>query len=231
MDILKNFYIFPSAVGRKAADEQLKLNIEGERLELYHTHDGAEERVIVDAGVLPDGSCTMVLHNNIMGSTYALYNFRELLQALAMTPSEFMQALNQRGLMQIDKSGGEIFAKVFLLDGDNELASDTDDFSGLSHCTKDCIHPLDWSYSWTLRDLHGWLWQDELILQFDLLQSAFWQQEVYCSHGGQAVRVQPGPNEVRFKYIETENVYLGAPNCRYTGRAIEVRRLLQEESI
>lgn len=228
MDILENFYIFPNAVRRKNESEHLKLNVEDKRLHLYYVHDDIIEHVIVDTDVLADGSSTMVLHNNITSNTYAMYNFRELLQVFDMIPSEFMQSMNQRGFMQIDKSGGEVFIKMFLLDGDNELDSDTNDFSALSHCTKDCIHPLDWSYSWTLRDVHGWLWQDELIMQFGLMQSDFWQQEIYCSHGGQAVKLHPGRNEVRFKYNETENVYLGTPNCRYKGRAIDVRRLLQE---
>lgn len=230
MDILKNFYIFPNAVRRKESGERVKLNVENNRFHFYHTHDNTTKHIIVDTELLADGSSTMVLHNNITGDTYALYNFRELLQVLDMTPSEFMQVLNQRGFMQIDKSGGEVFVKLFLLDGDNELASDTDDFSALSHCTKDYIHPLDWQYSWTLHEVHGSLCNDELILQMKLQQSDFWQQDIYCSHGGQAVKLHPGVNEVRFKYNESENVYLGAPNCRYKGRAIDVQRLLEQEA-
>ena len=144
---MDNIYIFPNIVRRKSEKERFKVNIEGKEIYvLYDCGDGAEQIVLIDTEILRDGSSTMVLNNSITGNTYALYNFREILQVMDMIPSEFLSVMGQRGFMQIDKSGGDVFVKVFLLEGERSLASDINDFSRYEHCTKDYIHPLDWRY-------------------------------------------------------------------------------------
>lgn len=223
---MKNFYIFPNSVNRIHEDERIKVNITDGVITFFH-FDGQKEQIAeVNTALLRDGSSTMVL-NSPMGSTFVLYNFREIVQVMDTTPSEFLSAMQVRGFMQIDKCGGEVYIKTFLLAGDNELASDTRDFSYCTHCIKDFIHPLDWAFSWTLRKLDAKLEGSKLVMQMELCQSGFWQRDVYASHAGQTIRLAPGMNTIEFVFCPSENVYLGEPNCRYKGRAIEVRKLLE----
>ena len=227
---MDNIYIFPNVVRRKSEKERFKVNIEGKEIYLlYDCGDGAEQIVLIDTEILRDGSSTMVLNNSITGNTYALYNFREILQVMDMIPSEFLSVMGQRGFMQIDKSGGDVFVKVFLLEGERSLASDINDFSRYEHCTKDYILPLDWRYSWTLGDVKAHVEGDKLKLELELIESEFWKSGVYASHGGQYILLSPGKNNIEFRFNPHENVYLGSPNCRYTGRAIDVKRLLEEK--
>lgn len=217
-----NIFVFPNAVSRKNDKEKLKLNIHGSQLTMILD----ESQVVIDTDLIRNGSSTMVMHNPITDSLYVLYNFREILQVLDMSPLEMMHTFNNRGFMQIDKSGDDLFIKVFLLKGDVELLSDTTDFSMYKHCTVDYIHPLDWQYSWTLNDVKGKLTGNTIDMSFMLLKSDFWQEDVYISHAGQSIKLNPGYNRVSFKYIPTELAYIGALNCRYKGRAIDIERLL-----
>ena len=136
-----HLFVFPNAMPRRG-EERIKLNIEGTVFHFFHD----EEEVIIETALLRDGSSTMVLNNTITGKTYALYNFREILEVLDMTPKEMLRTLSQRGFMQIDKCGGELYVKVFLPEGEAELLSDTTNFSEFRHETVDRIHPLDWQY-------------------------------------------------------------------------------------
>lgn len=220
--VTKHIFVFPDAVNRQSSDETIRLDIHGDKLHFFHE----KQEVIVDTAVLRNGSSTVILSNGMTDNTYALYNFREILQALDMTPSEFFTTLAQRCFLQIDKSGDALFMKVFLLHGMNELPSRTDDFSGCSHYTMDYIHELDWKYSWTIKNVQGTLKDGWLTLTFKTVISDFWKEPVYISYGGQTVLCRKGWNVVKFRYNPTENAYLGAANCRYKGRAIDVKRLI-----
>ena len=217
-----HLFVFPNAVSRKDDKEKLKLNIHGSQLTMILD----KSQVVIDTDLIRNGSSTMVMHNPITDNLYVLYNFREVLQVLDMTPLEMLYTFNNRGFMQIDKSNDDLFIKVFLLKGDSELLSDTTDFSTYKHCTADYIHPLDWQYSWTLKNVKGKLTGDFIEMSFELLKSDFWKEDVYISHAGQSIKLNPGHNEVSFKYIPTEKAYIGTLNCRYKGRAIDIERLL-----
>lgn len=221
--LTKNLFVFPDSVNPKTADETLKLNIKNKVLEFYHNGN----LNIIDTELLQEGTSTVVLNNGITGNTYVLYNFREILQSLDMLPSEFLSDLSQRCFMQIDKSADEVFIKVFLLKGMNELASDTEDFSCFAHYTIDYIHQLDWQYSWTIKDVKAKLDGKNLRLSFKTTVSDFWKTPIFVSHAGQSVKVNPGENVVEFRYIPTEMVYFGKPNCRYKGRSIDLEKLLE----
>lgn len=220
--VTKHIFVFPDAVNRQSLDETIRLDIHGSKLHFFHK----KQEVIVDTAVLRNGSSTVILSSGMTDNTYALYNFREILQTLDMTPSEFFTTLAQRCFLQIDKSGDEVFMKAFLLKGMNEMPSRTNDFSGCSHCTMDYIHELDWKYSWTIKNVQGNLKEGWLTLTFETVLSDFWKEPVYISHGGQTALCRKGWNVVKFRYNPTENAYLGAENCRYKGRAIDVKRLI-----
>lgn len=220
--LTKNLFVFPNAVNKRSGEETIRLDTEGKKLHFFHN----DEEVVIDTDNLRDGSSTVVLSNSVTDSTYVLYNFRELLQVLDMTPSELLSNLSQRCFMQIDKSGGELFIKCFLPMGMNELPSCTDDFSGKAHYTVGYIHELDWCYSWTIKNVAAELEGDEIVISFDTVISDFWHEPVYISHAGQTALCREGHNTVRFKYNVTENAYLGTANCRYKGRAIYLQRVL-----
>lgn len=218
----RHIFVFPNAVNRRHSDESIQLDIHGSELHFFHNN----EKIIVDTALLENGSSTVIVSNGMTDTTYALYNFREILQALDMMPSEFFATLSQRCFFQIDKSGDELFMKVFLLKGMNELPSKTDDFSTCSHHTLDYIHELDWKYSWTIKNVEGKVRDGYLTLVFETVLSDFWKTPVYISHGGQVRLCHDGKNVVKFRYNPTENAYLGSRNCRYKGRAIDLERLL-----
>lgn len=224
--VTKNLFIFPNAVNRQNGEESIRLDVHGDRLHFFHN----DKEVFIDTENLRDGSSTVILSNTITDNTYVLYNFREFLQVLDMTPSELLSNLSQRCFMQIDKSGGELFIKCFLLRGMNELPSHTDDFSSKAHYTMDYIHELDWRYSWTVNNVTAELEGDEIVISFDTVISDFWREPVYISHAAQTALCHEGRNTVRFKYNVTENAYLGAANCRYKGRAIDLQRVLGGEN-
>lgn len=119
---------------------------------------------------------------------------------------------------------------MFLFEGEYELPSKTHDFSSYAHCTRDFIHPLNWQYSWTLKEVSAKLAGAKLVIMMELEQSDFWKRDVYASHGGQAVKLLPGRNTVEFVYVPGEDVYLGEPCWRFKSRQLEVGRLLAEHS-
>lgn len=220
--VMENLFIFPNAVNRRDETETIRLDIDGKQLHFFHNN----EELLIDTNVLRDGSSTVILSNAVTNTTYVLYNFREILQVMDMVPSEFLSNLGQRCFMQIDKSGEELFVKVFLLEGMNELPSQTNDFSCYSHYLPDYIHELDWQYSWTLIDIKAEVVGKYIDLTFNIAISGFWKEPIYISHAGQSVLCKKGVNKVRFLYNFTENAYLGSRNCRYKGRAIVLAKLI-----
>lgn len=220
--LLDNFFVFPYAVKRSDAKETIKLNTCGNTLRFYHNG----KLNIIDTNLLRNGSSTVVINNPITGNTYVLYNFREILQAMDMMPQEFLSSLNQRCFMQIDKSDNKVFIKAFLFEDMNDLPSDTDDFSCFKHVSMDYIHDLDRDFSWTVINMKGTLEDGFLHLSFEVKRSEFWKELIFISHAGQNIPVTEGLNHVMFKYIPTELAYFGAKNCRYTGRSIDLNKLL-----
>ena len=132
--------------------------------------------------------------------------------------------------MQIDKCGGELYVKVFLPEGARaDLLSRYEQETFPSSVVLKPwirIHPLDWQYGWTLRDLTGKTcgWKGNAFLF--LLRSDFWTRPLYISHAGQTQELTEGKNEVTFTYIPTEAAYVGNPNCRYKGRAIDLEKVV-----
>lgn len=222
-----HLFVFDDAVRKHYMDEAIKLNIYDDHiLHFYHN----ETKLIIDTDLLRDGSSTMLLYNPATDKTYVLYDFREILEVLNMTPKEMLSSLNQVGFMQIDKCNNDTFIKVFLLNGETELSSDTHNFASYKHYTTDYIHPLDWKYSWTIHHASAIYDESEskITIEFDMKRSEFWTRDIYISHAGQTQKIKEGHNKVVFTYIETEDVYLGNPNCRYKGRALDITRLLYE---
>lgn len=219
----KHIFVFPDLIDRHDG-EHVKLNIDGDVFHFFHD----EKEVVVNCSLLRDGSSTLIMRSNITGNTFALYNFREILQALDLTPTEFNYYMNLTSFMQIDRCGDGLFVKAFLLRGDYDLESDTDDFSMLEHCTADYVHPLDWRFSWTTHDAKASLDGDVLRLSIRLDRSDFRTRPVFCSYGGQAVELKDGQNDLTFTYVPCEFAYIGEPYCRYKGRGIDIGRLLYE---
>ena len=219
----RHIFVFPNAVRRKSERENIHLNTQNNVFRFFY--GDIETRIYGEN--MRNGSTAVVLSNGVTGNTYVLYNFREILQLCDMTPSELLETFGHRCFLQIDKSGDEYFVKAFLLEGMNELPSDTDDFSGCVHLTLDYIHELDWEYSWTIKDVSARLEGDTITIFFETVVSDFWKEPIYLSHAGQSVLCHEGRNTAVFKYNETENAYLGAQNTRYKGRAINLKRLIR----
>lgn len=222
-----HLFIFPNIHSRINDSDKIKLNIENDTFTFFYN----DKKVIVDTSVLRDGSSTLILYNQITENLYPLYNFRELLQIMDMTPMDFTHNLGQKGFIQIDKCSDDLFIKVFLFKGDFSLDSDTNDFSNCRHYTIDYIHALDWQYSWLLDNIEGYINDGILHLEFDTHISDFWKRDIYCNHAGQSVKLNQGHNIVEVKYVPTNNVYIGEPNCRYVGRTIDIERLINDNKV
>lgn len=216
-----HIFVFRDAIPRKN-DETIKLNIEGSELHFFHN----EKELIIDTSCLRDGSSTMLMHNTLTGEDYVLYNFREILQILGMKPTEMLSALHQIGYMQVDVCNGDAFVKVFLLQGDMTLASDTTDFSAYCHLLKEQIHPLDYAWSYDVKPISAHLEGQDIDIGVVFTKSPFWKRDVYLSHGGQYTKLKLGVNQIRFKFIPTEKMYIGGKNWRYPGRSFDPHALL-----
>lgn len=225
-----HLFVFDDAVRKTDLKETIKLNIYDDHIFHFFHND---QKLIIDTDLLRDGSSTIILYSQATNNIYVLYDFRELLEILDMTPKEMMSNLNQKGFMQIDKCDNDTFIKVFLLRGETELSSDTHNFASYKHYTIDYIHPLDWKYSWTIHDAKAVLSEDykKVTISFNMKRSDFWIKDLYISHAGQTEKIKEGYNEVTFTYIETEDIYFGNPNCHYKGRYLNLTRLLYETSL
>lgn len=218
-----NIFVFPNAVRRKGK-EKIKLNLDLEDTKLHFHYN--DEHLIVDTKLLRNGSSTIITESPKKDSRYVLFNFREILEIMEMFPREFLSAMNQRAFIQIDKSNDDVFIKVFCLEGDKTIKSDTTDFSSYPHVPLESIHELDRRYSWDIENVAAELREGKLILWFDVKISDFWKEPLYVSHGGQSVRIFEGRNSKWFHYVPTEKVYFGSFNSRYIGRAVDIQKLL-----
>lgn len=231
MEITDNLFVFIDAVRRKTKDEKIKLNIVGKELHFFHNDD----EYVIDTEVLEPNTSTCMISNEVTGNTYVLYNFKELCQALDMSSQEYLNVLQQRCFMQIEKNSfGELFIKVFCLQGTNELASDTNDFYDKRHYSVDYIHPLDTQYSFSVYNISGYKDESEnkIVLNFSFRKSDFIRDMViYCNYGGESKECKLGNNTMEFKYKPNEDIYFGKKISRSKGRCIEVSKLIEDDSV
>lgn len=226
MGITDNLFVFVNAINKNSEDETIKLNIKDTELHFFHN----DKELVIDTELLDPNTSTIIAYNHVTGNDYVIYNYRELCQALDVSSKEFATVFQQRCFMQIDtNSHKELFIKVFLLKGMNELPSDTDDFSGKMHCTTDNIHPLDINFSWGVSNLLADKEDNKLKLSFFFKRSDFIRDEkIYCNYAGQYKECKLGNNKMEFKFIPGENIYFGTIRCRSKGRCFEVNKLLDE---
>lgn len=230
MEITDNLFVFVDAVRRNTNDEKIKLNVVGSELHFFHNDD----EYVIDTEVLESNTSTCMISNEVTGNMYVLYNFKELCQALDMSSKEFLNILNQRCFMQIEKNSfGELFIKVFCLQGTNELASDTNDFYDKSHYPVDYIHPLDTQYSFSVYNINGYKVDNEnkIVLNFSFRKSDFIRDKViYCNYGGESKECKLGSNTMEFKYRPNEDIHFGSKISRSKNRCIEVSKLIENSS-
>lgn len=220
---MRHIFIFPNSV---RSDDRIKLNIHGDELELWCN----DKKVTVREHLLRSGSSTSVIRNYMKDEFYPLYNFREILQYISMAPAETLRLLGINGYMQIDRSGGDSFIKVFLPVGQEDLLSDTTDFSGYPHVPGVRLHELDRAYSWNAVTERARLEGGRLFLQVFLHRSTFCKDPLYVSHGGQSMALQDGENEIVLEYVPMEDVYYGlTENGRYVGRRANIKEIIQKQ--
>ena len=133
-----------------------------------------------------------------------------------------LDALRSGSSTVIDKSGKDIFMKVFLPKGQPELRSRTHDFSRFPHVVMADLHKLDRAFSWTVHHVKAQIHYGRIEGSLVFERSAFWKEPVYVSHAGQTQELTQGENWFSFAWSPTEDVYCG-PQCgRYKGRALHV---------
>lgn len=208
-------YIFPEAIH---TEDTISLDLEGNRLTFFCN----SQRVFMDLAALRSGSSTVILKNPITGTLYPLFNFREILQVMDLGPQELLRTLGLCSFVQIDKSGKDIFMKVFLPKGQPELRSRTHDFSRFPHVAMADLHKLDRAFSWTVHHVKAQIHYGRIEGSLVFERSAFWKEPVYVSHAGQTQELTQGENWFSFAWSPTEDVYCGPEMGRYKGRALHV---------
>lgn len=123
---MNHLFIFPEAV---QTEDTIALDLEGNRL----SFSCSNKLVAINLDALRSGFSTVIQKNPVTGSVYPLFNFREILQVMDLGPQELLRTLGLCSFVQIDKSGKDIFMKVFLPKGQPELRSRTHDFSRFPH--------------------------------------------------------------------------------------------------
>lgn len=194
--------------------EGMKLNIYDSQFELTYNH----KSITLDLSVLADDTSTTVIYNPYQDTLYPLYNFRELLEVFNLTASEFCGNVQMQGVMQIDKSAGNVFVKIFMPEKMEMIKSDTTDFSIYEALPVDQIHPLDLNFSWQTRNTRFCLEGEQIHVYLYLHRSDFWKEPLYLNHAGQYVELQDGDNHISMKYIPSNGFFVGKKNSRYMGR-------------
>lgn len=212
---MNHLFIFPEAV---QTEDIIALDLEGNRL----SFSCSNKLVAINLDALRSGSSTVIQKNPVTGSVYPLFNFREILQVMDLGPQELLRTLGLCSFVQIDKSGKDIFMKVFLPKGQPELRSRTHDFSRFPHVVMADLHKLDRAFSWTVHHVKAQIHYGRIEGSLVFERSAFWKEPVYVSHAGQTQELTQGENWFSFAWSPTEDVYCG-PQCgRYKGRALHV---------
>ena len=206
----------------------MKVNVVDTRYDIMY--NGQETSV--DCSVLRDGSSTAVMYNPLQDKLYPIYNFREILQVINLTAAEFSNSVQMPCVMQIDKSNGAAFVKICLPLGMRHLDSDTTDFSQYEVRPVDQIHELDLQFSWQLQGTRAHFDDDSktyFTVNTYLNRSDFWKEPVYLNYAGQSQLLESGENIVRFKYVPHNELFAGAQDCRYPGRIIYLKDILEKE--
>lgn len=220
---MNHIYIFPNATSVENKEDKIKLNISEDKNVLTFFYN--DDKVTIDIRNLDDESSTLVMHNTVKHTTYALYNFREILQVLDMTPYEFLHHYHIPSYMQIDKVDDNTFIKVFLPKNVYELDSDTTNFYIYPHYNnKDKIHELDLEYSYDAKLINYRHKADSIILDISFTKSDFYKnKDIYLNYSGTYKKLQKGLHAYKFKYIEgNDEFFVGLKNSRYIGRAIKI---------
>ena len=198
---------------------RVKLNIEGTRLHLFVGPDD----VYLDTAVMRDGSSACVVDNPMRPGIYTLYDFRELLEILTLTPREFNRSFGINTYLQVDVTGGNVFAKVNLPVGQFQLESDTTEFSPEQYRQPEDMISIDRAHSWNVKDVFVRINEPVVNIRFTAEISDFWRSPIFISYAGQSAEVQNGANSFTFHYVPKEDAYVGRkPRNRYTARVIHL---------
>ena len=212
----KHIFIFKTH--NKTNGKQLKINEDGDKF--FIEYEGL--KACIDFDVIENDTSTSVIYNRYSNTLYPLYNFREILQAFGATASEFCKVTALQSIMQIDKSHGDVFIKIFLPEGADEVISDTTDFSRYEYSSLENMNMLDLNFSWQIRNTAVKVEDGILKISCDLYRTKFWKEAIYLSHAGQSRKLKKGHNEIEFKYVPQNEVFAGKKNCRYLGRQIDI---------
>lgn len=165
---MNHLFIFPEAV---QTEDTIALDLEGNRL----SFSCSNKLVAINLDALRSGSSTVIQKNPVTGSVYPLFNFREILQVMDLGPQELLRTLGLCSFVQIDKSGKDIFMKVFLPKGQPELRSRTHDFSRFPHVVMADLHKLDRAFSWTVHHVKAQIHYGRIEGSLVFERSAFWK--------------------------------------------------------
>jgi len=215
--MIDHLFVFSDTV---SVDGSLTLNI----VQGYYEITFNEQIARINMNDLKDDCVTMVMYNNYLDRMYCLYNFKQVAQVFGMKNSDVLKYTKHNAFVQIDQKRSVPFIKVFLPKDQYTLCSDTHDFSDNCHVIKDFIHPLDWHYCATYDLLHVVKQGNLINVLMDVVPS-FSGEKVFLNYGRQVYSLESGENKLMLSYCPGEKIYVGSPNSRYEGHAIDVEQL------
>src|SRR5574344_432311 len=98
-----DLYVFPETVKRNNILESTKLDILEKDGITRLIFEFCGQIRIVNLDDLDAYSSTCIMCNFVNNEIYTVYNFRELLEVMNLTPKEMLDSLQQRCFVQIDK--------------------------------------------------------------------------------------------------------------------------------
>lgn len=211
--------IFPDAIPRRHPGERLVIDLLPDGNGLAVDYCGVKQQIRFDT--LENKTSTIYVVGE--GGSIVLYNFRELLMAFGMTPTQFLAAFHLRGFIQIDKTRRGVFTKIFCFKGAQNPDSVGTDWHRYDHEKNENLHYIDRRYSWAFLPYRIRKENGRLLVTGRLWQSELWQDEpLFFNHGGQAVLLTPGLNHLNLVYVSGEQAYVGNIRSRYIGRMIDL---------
>lgn len=211
--------IFPDAIPRRRPGESLVIDLLPDGNGLAVDYCGVKQQIRFDT--LENKTSTIYVVGE--GGSIVLYNFRELLMAFGMTPTQFLAAFHLRGFIQIDKTRRGVFTKIFCFKGAQNPDSVGTDWHRYDHEKNENLHYIDRRYSWAFLPYRIRKENGRLLVTGRLWQSELWQDEpLFFNHGGQAVLLTPGLNHLNLVYVSGEQAYVGNIRSRYIGRMIDL---------
>lgn len=220
MPTIDHFYVFPECV---KVNGWLKVNIVDGNYEVAIDNNCA----VVANEQINKNTANLVLYDEAAGNWTLFNDIDSVLKQSNIAASDFLKAINQNALLQIDWFGSGHFVKAFLPIGQMNLLSDTHDFSQCAHFPLTAIHPVDWQYqpSAILRKAK-FVEAGQIKLNIEAIPSVL-SDSIYYRYGTQSGSIPLGAHDIDLVYEPQQVMKIG----KYEGFTYSYKDIPVEEAL